>query len=396
MGSNGTSNGHSDFPDKNSEYLKLVVPTFEEEQSQLRSSSIEWKGALPTVESYLRREACLASQNLTRDGGLTPWALAYEPPNSSRRVLCGCETYRKRALVRRNGKVEDQIAYGIGGVFTPTENRGHGYARRMLTELAKRLQVFEAARGEQIAFSALWSDIGKKFYSALGWQAFPSAHVALPAVATVADGLPSVRFLETGDLEELCKLDEQLMRKRLVKQTAANRTSVAMVPDLNTIIWHHARENFVGQEVLGKKPTIRGAIVGEAGSRVWCYWTRTWKGANEGEPDSLYILRLAGEDDSFSDIAPASAAGVEAAKSSAVVKAVAALLAAAQSEAAKWNMGEVNAWNPSSTVLAAAQMLDPAAKVEDRESASISSLLYYGEGNWENVDWIANEKFMWC
>ena len=396
MGDLGVTNGHLSLPDKNSEDVFLDLATPEEILAQLHANNSEWKGALPSVDAYLRREEYLGNQDLTKDGGLTSWSLVYQPPGGKRQALCGCETIKKRALVGKNGKVEEVVSHGLGSVFTPLPNRGKGFVRRMMTELAKRLKTWQMNNGKRVLFSALWSDIGKRFYAAHGFQPFPSAHVSLPVAPTVADGLPTVRRLTSSDLPELCALDEEVLRQSLVEYKDANRSAVALVPDYTTMRWHHAREEFVANELFGRHPEVKGAITGEPGSRVWCYWTRVWKDPQDDEPNTLHILRLASEDESQSDFAAASPDGVEQAKNSSATKAIAALCAAAQTEAALWDMGEIQIWNPNSTVLAAAQLIDPTVKVQHRENDSIPSLLWYGEGSWEHVDWISNEKFAWC
>ena len=95
-------------------------------------------------------------------------------------------------------------------------------------------------------------------------------------------------------------------------------------------------------------------------------------------------------------ILPHSEGGRRSLQGSQTVKAIAAVLAAAQAEGSQWQMKEVQVWNPNSTTLAAAQLLDPKASVTHRETSSIAALRWYGEGSWEDVDWICNEKYAWC
>ena len=69
----------------------------------------------------------------------------------------------------------------------------------------------------------------------------------------------------------LCKIDVAAIRQGLESRPKDSKTAVALLPDLETIQWQHARENFVGQELHGEVPKIKGAIVGEEkGKRVWC------------------------------------------------------------------------------------------------------------------------------
>lgn len=183
----------------------------------------------------------------------------------------------------------------------------------------------------------------------------------------------------------------------MAQNAKSNRTAVALIPDHRTLVWQHARENFFANEKFKKTPLERGAIVGDsAGSRAWCYWTGVWPTYPEMDPNVLYILRIAVEDESFADFEPASEHGIDAVKDSSSVKAIAAVLAKAQAHASEWNMHQVQIWNPTSATVAAIRLLDSTAKVEHREKESITSLQWYGEGSWKDVDWIMNEKFAWC
>lgn len=150
------------LPHRDSPELHLVLATAEEQLAQLHVNSEEWRGIL-SVPAYFRREEHLLQQALTRDGGLTSWVLVHQPNGTSekdRKVLCGCESILKRALVASNGKVDDVAAHGVASVFCPPEYRGKGYAGRMMAELGERLKGWQT-QGQSIFFSILYSDIGK-------------------------------------------------------------------------------------------------------------------------------------------------------------------------------------------------------------------------------------------
>jgi len=242
------------------------------------------------------------------------------------------------------------------------------------------------------------------FYAARGWRAFPSSHISLKANSDVPSDLPPTQPLTAADLSYLCEADESALLSQIPK---AQTPAVALVPDLATLTWHHAREDFVASELYSnsRKPEVKGAIVGtESGKQAWCVWTRVWANPSEEEGSTLHILRLVvedgllGESSSGYDFGAATEDGVASVRDShsETVAAVAALFAAARKEAGEWEMEAVEFWNPNAIALAAARKLDAGVKVHAREKASISSLRWYGEGSGEDVKWVCNEKFGWC
>lgn len=398
--------GSIGLPPKDSSEIYLTTATPAEIEELSRANSIEWKAALE-LEPYLLREQHLANQELTRDGGLTTWVLVWQPGSAvDRHVLTGCETIKKRALVSKNGKVDDAICHGVCSVFCLPEYRGRGYAGRMMAELGDKLRNWKVDNDKQHVFSALWSDIGKQFYVARGWHPYASLHITLPAREQPLGA--GVQLLKSQDLAEACMIDEKLMRSRLQARGNNGRTTVSILPDQRTVAWHHAREDFVSKELLKKSPTVRGARVGS----VWAYWTRVWADPQGHDPNTLHILRLVIEDDQLgADLSPATAEGVDAiyaavegrkqlpglesSKVAEIRQSIAKILAVAQTEAERWGMKEVMLWNPTSLALAAAKQIDEDVSVMERQSESIPSLRWY-DGNWKDVDWVENMKYAWC
>jgi hypothetical protein len=210
--------------------------------------------------------------------------------------------------------------------------------------------------------------------------------------------MPEVWPLYAEDLEQLCEIDVAAIRRSLDSRPKGSKTAVALLPDIETIQWHHARENFVGQQIHGGIPKIKGAIVGtEKGKRVWCYFTRMFYNRNpdEAKGNTFHIIRLVIEDgsgeSSDSQNGGSVAHGHEAA--------IAALLAYAQEEAEHWKMEHVEMWTPSTTALAAVKKLDPSVQVIDRDMESIACLQWIPEHEGpvaDKIEWIANEKYGWC
>lgn len=154
------------LPPSTSPTLALVEATPEEKLATWRLNGQSWAGRL-SVDAYLRREEHLADQEVTRNGGIMYWILvdATKAPNE-RAILSSCETLRKRALVARaepdgDGDVEEVLSHGVGSVYTDPRYRGKGYATRMLSELAKKLDTWHLPNGRRSEFTVLYSDIGK-------------------------------------------------------------------------------------------------------------------------------------------------------------------------------------------------------------------------------------------
>jgi hypothetical protein len=206
-----------------------------------------------------------------------------------------------------------------------------------------------------------------------------------------------VQSLESPDLAYLCEADEHSLLSQISK---FEKPAVALVPDLATTTWHHVREEFTANELFNRTPDIKGAIVTtESGSQAWCIWTRVWASPGDEHGSTLHILRLVVEDTDDSaphDFSPATEDGVAGLQSSSAVQAAAALFAAAQKQAAEWDMAAVQFWNPNNVALAAARQLDGSVKVQEREKESICSLRWYGKGSGDDVEWVCNEKYGWC
>ncbi|MCJ1476767.1 hypothetical protein MMC13_005436 [Lambiella insularis] len=408
-----------DLPRSSSANLRLVHPTPQEKEATWRLNGSAWRGALP-LDTYLRREHYLASQPLTKDGGITYWILvddsknadAPEPKSSDdvsqspRTILSSCESLRKRALFARRpfglGKAEVQeiVAHGIGSVFCNPAYRGLGYAGRMMEELGKNLERWQQEAERKAHFTVLYSDIGKQFYAKRGWRARESRHIALPAVVNEGNGESKhheleVKELHADNLSTLCDTDEMWIRESIVRfEKDGPDTRVALIPDVNTMQWHHAREEFTAKKVLGRWPDVKGVLIdGGPGKLVWAIWTRTFA-AKESE-NVLHILRLVVQGESeFGAENHMNESDLNGNTPHTVaVRAVEAVLRAARREAGRWGMRTVEIWNPAPIVVKAAQSILHETTVVERDEESIASLMWYGPGE---VEWVENEKYGWC
>ncbi|KAJ5102065.1 Acyl-CoA N-acyltransferase [Penicillium alfredii] len=381
------------LPAGDSPGLVLVPATPAERIASIKLNSIAWKGPLD-VETYIARENHLFQQRLTRDG-LTCWILVDRTePEGERTIYSSCESYRKKALLAYDGKVEDVGTHGVGSVYCRPEFRGKGYAKRMLEELSCKLdtwQMEKESRGRSL-FSVLFSDIGRSFYAQFGWRPFLSSHMSL--LPNFKDGEPDgvacdseARDLFAEDVQSrLC--NDQVLTKLRERMRVASQQSpgakIAILPDFDHYVWHWAREEFYAQKLFSQRdpPVIKGA--GNDKARVYCAWTRNF--GETPEDNVLYILRWVYDDPTSPE------------QEQTTIHAMAAILRRAQLQARDWNMSKVEFWNPSPLLQKAVALLDPVAQVVHREKSSISSLRWTGaeQGLGKDVEWLLNEKYTWC
>ncbi|KAK1585585.1 uncharacterized protein LY79DRAFT_518626 [Colletotrichum navitas] len=400
--------------------LVLAHPTPAERGRTYASTYDSWGSALE-LEDYVRREEYMTTVPVTRNGGITQWILT-DPalPPDARPILSSCESIRKPVLVARpeGGPVVEAVTHCVGSVFTDPAHRGNGYASVMMAMMGPALarwQGAEMAKGEpwrdirdgEVACSVLYSDIGKTFYAKHGWHPYESTHLDFPttgAGAGAGEKPPRREAAPLGyhELAELCAVDERRLRARLARPSASNKTRVSLVPDLDAMLWHLMREDYMTKHIFGKTPTVRGGVVGDRpGARVWAVWTRGYYGGLK-RPDkgnTMHILRLAveqEEEDGDDDAAAAAAAGSgpgPGPDDAFVQDAVEALLRLARAEAAEWRVNNVELWNPDPRVRALVERAGISHEFVERETHSIASLMWYGEGE---VEWVLNEKFGWC
>lgn len=209
--------------------IHLAHPTAGECYSIWKLTSSEWKDAL-SLSLYLEESAYLTTIPLARDGGMTLWILVDKNlPKDHRTILCSCKTFRKRSLVSdANGSVTETIIHGVASVFCDPAYRCRGYATRMMRELAKVLRGWQV-ESESCVGSILYSDIGERLYSRVGWHSSPeNVHIEL-APLVLQKPLRAKQLL-SQDLGQLCKEDEAMTRKRMTGQ-ADGKTRMMIIPD---------------------------------------------------------------------------------------------------------------------------------------------------------------------
>lgn len=416
-----------DIASSESPDIYLDHPTPEECIQIWSSTAASWKDSL-TVPLYLIEAQYLTTVPLAKDGGMITWILIDKTQQpDQRQIFCSCETFRKRSLTSDNkGNVKEGVVHGIASVFCPPEYRGRGYGTRLMKELAHMLHGWQSEHGKSIG-SVLYSDIGKDYYTRLGWSPNPSNwHFVFPPVVktekpAAAAAASAVQPIPESELARLCLRDEALVRKAMAMPNTSARMRVVILPDLDHMLWHIRKEDFATDHLFGKKAEVKGAIAGNPGQQVWAIWTHRYYGhpdyhhhhhpndeeeEEEEEPEDggnvLYILRLVVEGDDTANrphegqatTPPTSIYNVEQAA------ALQAVLQAAQAEAAAWCLDQVQLWEPSPLVKSLVGQIGLDAVRVERQERSIASVLWFGEDGDPVEDdapvWVNNEHYAWC
>ncbi|KAI3322114.1 hypothetical protein HD806DRAFT_523507 [Xylariaceae sp. AK1471] len=429
------------YPSASDPSLVLTHPTAAEKQQTWRLNHGEWGGALD-LSAYLKREPFLASTPLSTDGGMMHWILTETSSSSptqaqgqdqdqKRRVLASCETIRKRVLYapaagnrcteEEEIRVREGLGYGIGSVYTYPEFRGKKYAARMLKELGVALKTWPKEEEKlrklkqepkETICSALWSDIGKKFYASKGWPVFASEHVEFPVFPSPSSSpsptsIPSIGIasvfeksnpssslaltpVNSTNLAQLCIEDETQLRAQLIQHAReTGRTAFAFAPEVDVFRWHWSREEFIVSHVWpGRQVSeVRGMVATQEKTRMWAVWARNYgaDAATNPAKNTLYILRLV-----ISSSSPSSIPDLQLAFN--------AILHSALDTARTWNCGAVHLWNPTPLTQDLISKADIAHSYVHRDVDSIPSMMWYGPKDEQKgaVDWIANEKYCWC
>lgn len=394
------SNEPSSLPDSRSSDLCLSHPTREEQITIWNDTSASWTDSL-TLPAYLKESLFLTNVPLAKDGGMTTWILVDKNlPAGQRQILSSCESFRKPSLTSdAEGTVFDNIVHGIASVFCSPKLRGHGYPVRMMQELAKTLYTWQTDNLQCVG-SILYSDIGQGYYARLGWSPnFTNSHFEFKPLWMAKPTM--VKDILISDVGALCARDEALIRKAMVIPCKGIDTRMTIIPDLDHMGWHFAKEQFACDYLFGKTPETKGAIVGAPGKQIWAIWTHRYYGRPNAEMTNnvLYILRLVVERDETASRLPADAEkrliGEDLGEQLRYMKAV---LQAAQNEAAEWELDVVKLWDPTPLVRDMVAKSGIVCKLVEREVDSIASGLWYrpnGEMDGPAPLWVNNEHYAW-
>jgi len=241
-----------------------------------------------SLSDYFAREKLLSQQDLARDGGCRYWVLY--PEGRPDRIIASCESFCKPVLIAENGGVRESRGHSVAHIHTNAEYRRQGMAALLMS----RLQVQLEQDGE---CTVLYSDIGKGYYTRLGWTAFPNRLVTLsllsPYGSTRNRQEPRfehseprrARYLKLEEIPDLCALDGMYLSRRFHNLPPDGFAHIAFLPTSAQVLWHNVREDFMAEKLSKPRPMNRGAIADNG--KTWIYWRHDWRAGQ------LEILRVA-------------------------------------------------------------------------------------------------------
>jgi hypothetical protein len=327
-----------------------------------------------TIEQYVGRETTLSETSLSANGGTKYFIL--HPKTDPHSIVSACEVTTKRALVAgpAGAPVREVAAYSIASVFTNPRFRERGMAGHLLRKVQETVDATTEC-------GALYSDIGRVYYTRLGWQDFRSPQVLLSFADALRPAVPSgAVLLRDGDVPALCERDVDALRRRFAEPAPSGETTrFTFLPTPEQLAWHFARDRYVCQTLMGREVVYRGARTEDGAS--WILWDHDLR------EKKLKVLRIVADDTK----------GEEKRKGD-----VELLVRAALAEAADWGLHKVLVWEPSVDLAGVAtklwRELGPALQVtfDEREDGSIPSLRWKGGKSLDGVAWEDDEYYAWC
>lgn len=272
-------------------------------------NGINWKGPL-SIESYVKREKVLGKARIATKNQspevreqfpeLAPWlGIRYFALKDGKAIVSSCETLNRLGYFIGPGDsqtIEYNVMVCIGGVFTPEEYRGKGYATYMVEKLA---EYYDNARDspnspkgiKQLTFT-LYSEVGE-YYKRFG---FESKHVPVHTITQIDAFLDKYcaqaasgqngRFVEDSDYDHLVSLEDQEFKKSLLKlhKTNPNAFFFTIKPDSDIYRWFNIRDIFILQNLDRPQLPLTFGYVMRDNSHI--LWHHSWGN------DSLLIVKV--------------------------------------------------------------------------------------------------------
>ncbi|KAJ7151612.1 hypothetical protein C8R46DRAFT_1166487 [Mycena filopes] len=373
--------------------LSLFRATPEQTIESRRRTQHEWGKGL-TLEDHLARDASQEEFECGRDGRLTVWVLAPREDPQTLDFKCACETFKRTGLVvdrTKSKSAEEVICYGVASVFTPSGNRGKGFAHHMMRLLHWVLadenllppSEFPAAWGapppkvdgaRNARFSALWSDVGD-FYSACGPVRAGEGWVVRGATTTVFDvdassipadaDAPGVwTRLDHAGCSKLWEDDAESMRADMEQKSDSPGLGFSYLPDHGVASYGPLRLETYWQRLPTRPETWGVTSADRSAYATWLIDPRP------PAPRTLVVTRLRASPERFRGL-------------------VGKILELAR----KHDVKRLEMWNLPAELESIAGTLKATTYLREEH---LPAFKWYGKESEAEISWFFNERFCWC
>jgi hypothetical protein len=398
------------MPSKNCKIIEITGNQDKIEYCQ-KKNAVVWGSELYSTEQYILREKHLKNQTISSnpviDSSLEKYReflgtkffafvdLDLPETDEFSQIVSSCETLNRVAYIQVPGSSETipSLSACIGGVFTPSEFRGKGYASSMITHLNKLYDDIAQSNGPDDSFLKyttifLYSEVGD-FYEGVEYQSrhiplhefsnddaltnyIKESHLVGSEKAVVALDLDH----SDQNLSDCLNKEIEECEKLSVDASVSDKHRFFVKPDLDIYKWFKARDTFISDiafpELIKKNPLIDGFKIKDSNSHV--IWHHNW---NENK---LYVLKLYIEETDNNDD-------------------LNTLLVKCLEELKKYDMKKLVIWDDDLKIAKKDQYLNSFASHSGIHLHANNESLSAIRASWiediNDLEWINNSKYLW-
>jgi GNAT superfamily N-acetyltransferase len=170
---------------------------------------------------------------------------------------------------------------GVGAVFTPSENRGRGYATRMIESLC------DTARADGAQLAMLFSEIGPEYYQRLGFVPVPMT-ISDVQVHIKTGGPPAV-LVRTGHESDAAHIADMHAHQ-------AGRYRFALLPDADQVNFSIARRRMLSGFDQSGHRAVEYFVVEEGQRAVAFILIQLTRHPRPDEPDAWSVAACGDRD----------------------------------------------------------------------------------------------------
>lgn len=397
-----------------SKNYKLFEITDDQEMIEYchRKNAVTWGSDLYNTDQYILREKHLKEQTICSTPIISSSLEKYRKylgakyftfldlslPSKDKfsQIVSSCETLNRVGYIQPPNSTSSipSLSICIGGVFTPAEFRGRGYASAMIEHLNRFYDDISTSNESGDSFLThttmfLYSEVGD-FYKKFGYQ---SRHIPVHEFINDAslvdhvtkdlklssyqeDVIPLNLDHDDNNLKECIKQEILECERLSACKSTMGKYRFFLMPDLDIYKWFKARDVFISNiafsDLIDEHPLVDGYKIKDTKSHV--IWHHNW---NESK---LYVLKLYIEDDKN-------------------VEDLTVLLVKCLEELKKYNIKKLVLWDDDLKIADKNEFLASFSAHNGvhlkAENGSLSAIRAIWIDDINRLEWINNSKYLW-